>query len=93
MIGGMNYVLEPIKRRIRAAFPHSEISVVDNSRDNVGGVIFIRNAPQEMIERIGISMDYVMVPLDDKPATDVLVVPIPVTEPAEVQKNDAVTRE
>jgi hypothetical protein len=89
----MFFYLEPIKRRIRAAFPNSEISVVGNARDIGGGVLYVRNAPREAIGRIGVTMDYIVVPLDDRPATDILVVPIPFNEEKPDPKTEASARE
>ena len=72
----MDFRIEPIKRRIRAAYPDVEISIVDNTRDDVGGVLYVRGAPEEMIDQMGISMDYIMVPLDDRKSSDLIIVPI-----------------
>ena len=68
---------EPIKQKIRAECPNVEISVLASSRDNVGGVLYVRNVPKDLVRRIRISVNYIMVPLDDRPATDIIVVPIP----------------
>jgi hypothetical protein len=68
---------EPIKQRIRAECPNVEISLLANPRDDAGGVLYVRNVPKELVRRIRVSVDYVMVPLDDRSATDILIVPIP----------------
>ncbi|HOX28156.1 MAG TPA: hypothetical protein PLQ76_03265 [bacterium] len=68
---------DPIKRRIQSICPKADISVVDSIKDDVGGVLFVKNGTSEIIDKIGISMDYVMIALDDKHATDIIVVPIP----------------
>ncbi|HOO55624.1 MAG TPA: hypothetical protein PLN69_02300 [bacterium] len=73
----MDYTLDPIKRRIRALYPGVEICILDNSRDNVGGVLLVRNADPEFVEKYRLSMDYVMVSLEDDVKSDVLIVPIP----------------
>ena len=67
---------EPIKQRIRAECPNVEISLLASSRDNVGGVLYVRNVPAELVNRLRVSVNYVMVPLDDRAATDLLIVPI-----------------
>ncbi len=69
--------IEPIKKRIRAECPDVEISVLASSRDNVGGVLYVRNVPTELVSRIRVSTEYIMVPLDDLPDTDILIVPLP----------------
>ncbi len=79
---GVEFNIEPIKQRIRAEYPDAEISILANPRDNVGGVLFIKKAPSRLVEKIGISVDYVMVALDDHSATDILVVPIQCPEMA-----------
>ncbi len=79
---GTEFNIEPIKQRIRAEYPNAEISILANPRDNVGGVLFIKKAPSRLVEKIGVSVDYVMVALDDHSATDILVVPIPCPEMA-----------
>jgi hypothetical protein len=87
----MDFRLEPIKRVIRASFPDLDISVVDNARDDVGGVLYVKNAPSEFASSMGLSMDFVMVPLDDRNKSEFLVVPIPEQEP-EVPPSPAAIR-
>jgi hypothetical protein len=74
MGGDINF--EPIKQRIRSECPNAEISMLASSRDNVGGVLYVRNVPTELVSRIRVSVNYVMVQLDDQAATDLLIVPI-----------------
>lgn len=80
LIIGQEPHIEPIKQRIRAECPNVEISVLASSRDNVGGVLYVRNVPAESVKRMRVSVNYVMVPLDDRAATDLLIVPIIVQE-------------
>jgi hypothetical protein len=68
--------IEPIKRKIRAECPDVEISVLASTRDNVGGVLYVRNVPTELVRKIRVSVDYIMVQLDDQKDTDLLIVPI-----------------
>ncbi|MFA6450768.1 MAG: hypothetical protein WCX65_14940 [bacterium] len=72
--------IEPIKQKIRAECPNVEISVLASGRDNIGGVLYVRNVPTELVSRIRVSVDYVMVQLDDRAATDIIIVPIPDSE-------------
>jgi hypothetical protein len=68
--------MEPIKQKIRAECPNVEICVLASPRDNVGGVLYVRNVPTELVSRIRVSVNYVVVPLDDRPDTDIIIVPI-----------------
>jgi hypothetical protein len=54
-------------------------------------VLYVKNAPSEFASSMGLSMDFVMVPLDDRNKSEFLVVPIPEQEP-EVPPSPAAIR-
>lgn len=72
--------LDPIKRRIQAAYPGVEISVLDNPRDYAASMLYLKNVPDDFRETFRKETDFVTIPLNSRNDNDYLVVPIEVKE-------------
>ena len=72
--------LEIVKRTIYSNYPNAQISVIDNKRDNAGGMLYVNNVPLEFSEKFADYTDFVAVELKSKGDVEYIVIPIPDSE-------------